>query len=85
MKTKNFLCVITFTMVISGCNSAKVETADIRLGGWDYLWMEEVKSDLKNGESEFLPAYSQLLKEADEALAGGVDSVTFKNLVLAKN
>ncbi|MFW6277609.1 MAG: hypothetical protein ACOC1J_02970 [Prolixibacteraceae bacterium] len=52
MTTKVFLFVITLSMVMSGCNSNKVETADIRLGGWDYPWMEKVKSDLKNGESE---------------------------------
>jgi hypothetical protein len=81
MTTKVFLFVITLSMVMSGCNSNKVETADIRLGGWDYPWMEKVKSDLKNGESEFLPAFNQLLKEADKALAGGVYSVTFKDMV----
>jgi hypothetical protein len=81
MTTKVFLFVITFALAITGCNSKKVETENVRLGGWDYPWMDEVKSDLKNGESEFLPAFNQLLKEADEALAGGVYSVTFKDMV----
>jgi hypothetical protein len=81
MTTKVFLFVITFALAISGCNNKKVETENVRLGGWDYPWMEKVKSDLKNGESEFLPAFNQLLKEGDEALAGGVYSVTFKNQV----
>lgn len=81
MTTKDFLFVIVLTLTIFGCNNKKDKTADIRLGVWDYPWMEKVKSDLKNGESEFLPAYNQLLKEAEEALAGGVYSVTFKNLI----
>jgi hypothetical protein len=81
MTTKVFLIVITFALAISGCNSKKAETENVRLGGWDYSWMKQVKEDLKNGESEFLPAFDQLIKVADEALAGGVYSVTFKDMV----
>lgn len=80
MRTKVFLFAIALSLVISGCNSKKAET-DIRLGGWDYSWMKQVKQELNKGEKTFLPAFNQLLKEADEALAGGVYSVTFKNLV----
>ncbi len=81
MRTRLFLLVIMFSLANFGCNSKKVETADVRLGGWDYSWMEKTSEDLKDGESEFLQAYNQLLLEADEALEGGVYSVTFKNLV----
>lgn len=81
MTIKVFLFVITLTIAISGCNSKKVETDDIRLGDWNYSWMEKVKADLKSGESAFQPAFNNLIKAADEALAGGVYSVTFKNLV----
>ncbi|MCA1760315.1 MAG: alginate lyase family protein, partial [Bacteroidales bacterium] len=81
MTTKIFLFAIMFSLAISGCNSKKVETADVRLGGWDYSWMEQVKDNLKNDESDFLQAYNQLLVEADEALDGGVYSVTFKDMV----
>ncbi|MBW6535133.1 MAG: alginate lyase family protein [Mariniphaga sp.] len=81
MTTKILLFVITLALTITGCNSIKVETADVRLGGWDYSWMEKVKDELNNGESTFHPSFSELIKDADEALEGGVYSVTFKNLV----
>jgi hypothetical protein len=41
------------SLAISGCNSKKVETENVRLGGWDYSWMEQVKEDLKNGRVNF--------------------------------
>jgi hypothetical protein len=81
MTIRVFLCAILLSLAISGCNSKKVETENVRLGGWDYSWMKQVKDDLKTVENEFLPAFNQLIKEADEALKGGVYSVTFKNMV----
>lgn len=81
MTQRIFLILLSGLFFLTSCTSTEKELENVRLGGWDHSWMDEVKSDLKNGESEFLPAYNQLLKEADEALAGGVYSVTFKNLV----
>lgn len=76
--------LITILMIIfSSCGIKKtVETSPKpRLGNWDYSWMEKVKAELEYGEQEFQSAFNNLIKEADEALAGGVYSVTFKNLV----
>ncbi len=81
MRTKVLLFAIAFTLAVFACNSKKAEISGVRLGGWDYSWMEQVKGDLKNGEKIFLPAFNQLIKDADKALEVGVYSVTFKNLV----
>ncbi len=61
--------------------SDKKVAENIKLGGWDYSWMEKIKAELESDEQEFQPAFNNLIKDADEALAGGVYSVTFKNLV----
>ncbi|MGC9355897.1 MAG: alginate lyase family protein, partial [Mariniphaga sp.] len=69
-------------IIFFACEMKKsVETSPKpRFGGWDYSWMAKVKKDLSAGDV-FLPAFNQLIKEADEALNGGVYSVTFKEMV----
>ncbi len=73
-----FLFVVIANALLVGCNTPSDPP---RLGGWNYKWMEEVKEDLKDGKSAFLPAFNQLKKDADEALEEGVYSVTFKDLI----
>lgn len=56
------------------------ETQDLRLGGWSYEWMNQVKNDLEAEDRYFQPAYEQLISDADAALETGVYSVTFKKM-----
>ena len=67
-------------LLFNGCESLKTDIADLRLGIWDYHWMNQVKHDLKKKKSEFYPAFEKLLNDAENAL-NGVYSVTFKNLI----
>lgn len=83
MKKQILGLTLILAIIFSACEMKKgVETSSKpRLGGWDYPWMKQVKDEMKNGNSEFLFAFNQLIKEADEALKGGVYSVTFKEMV----
>jgi hypothetical protein len=83
MERQIFLFTLILVTSFSGCEMIKqgADSPKPRLGGWDYSWMEKVKVNLEDGEEEFQPAFSNLIKEADEALEGGVYSVTFKNLI----
>ena len=72
--------VFAVLMVVSGCDSQKADLAKVRLGAWDYIWMKQVKKSLDKGKSEFRPAFDKLVDEAEDALSGGVYSVTFKHL-----
>ena len=65
-----------------GCNR---QPESPRLGGWDYSWMEYVKKELNEDGKKFLPAYNQLIEDADEALEGGVFSVTYKEMLPPSN
>jgi hypothetical protein len=58
---------------------------DLQLGSWDYEWMKKVKIELKNGSEKFLPAYKQLLKDADSALNKNYYTVTSKTMVPPSN
>lgn len=77
MKLQNLLFAAVLIILISACG--KQETTS--LGGWDYEWMTQVKSDLNNGETFYLPAYENLITEAGQDLEGGVYSVTFKKMI----
>jgi len=76
-----YLIITAFFLSFSGCKEEQPQQAEIRLGGWDYDWIQNAKSDLNAGGEKFLPAYNQLIKDADEALEGEVFSVTFKKLI----
>ncbi len=76
-----YLILTAIVLIFSGCKEEQPQPKEVRLGGWDYNWLQKVKSDLNAGEKQFLPAYNQLIKDADEALEGGVFSVTFKKLI----
>ncbi|MFP4367259.1 MAG: alginate lyase family protein, partial [Bacteroidales bacterium] len=78
MKSYNLLLVTVLFTLITACGN-QPETS--RLGGWDYDWMKQVKSELNKGETFYLPAYESLIAEADRDLEGGVYSVTFKKMV----
>ncbi|HKK10967.1 MAG TPA: BNR-4 repeat-containing protein [Bacteroidales bacterium] len=73
--------MIILILLVSGWQAKSSVSDEIRLGGWDLNWMEKVKNNLNYGDPYFLPAYKQLIKDADEALIGGVYSVTFKEMV----
>lgn len=80
MTQKICLIVASLILTFTAWQAKSGETDEIRLGGWDYSWMEKVKKDLNDGGEIFLPAFNQLIVEADEALNGGVFSVTFKEM-----
>ncbi len=77
MKLQFLVAIILFVLT----SSFQIKESNPRLGGWDLDWMHKVKNDLNSGGTYFLPAYGQLIKDADDALNGGVYSVTFKELV----
>lgn len=81
MRTRFLFIGYVLFISLSGCGSKVTESDNVRLGGWDYSWMKKVKADLSKEGNEFQSACTQLVKDADEALQGGVYSVTFKNLV----
>jgi len=75
------LIIIAAPLILSGWGKKNGEAENLRLGGWNYAWMSKVKESLDKGDPEFLPAFEKLISEADEALEGGVYSVTFKEMV----
>lgn len=83
MKKLILILLVFPVLLFSACaiNQAAETEVPPRSGGWDLGWMTEVKNDLTNGGKEFMPAYNQLLLNADEALEGGVYSVTFKKMI----
>jgi hypothetical protein len=88
MKTGFCLISTVIILFLSECNNDQLQHKEKerpRLGGWDYSWMKKVKNDLNSGDTYFLPAYEQLIKDADEALDDGVYSVTFKEMVPPSN
>jgi hypothetical protein len=56
-------------------------TSDGHFAGWDLAYMSRIKKDLKKPDSFYYPAFSKLLDDADEALAKGPFSVTYKDIV----
>jgi len=81
MKQRFNLIIIILILFFSGCKLDQHKQTVLRLGGWDYAWMQQVKHGLTSGEIKYRPAYEQLMKDADEVLEGGVFSVTFKDMV----
>ena len=77
MKFKKYLVVLTLSLLLYSCSTEK----EVRLAGWDIRWMNQVKQELNSGNSNWHPAFEQLLADADKALHEGVYSVTFKNMV----
>ncbi len=78
MNQKKILLLIFCAVIFSRCTE---EPDSLRLGGWDYDWMLQVRSDIRAGDATFLPALEQLIEAADQALEGGVYSVTYKPMV----
>ncbi len=81
MKIRHILVITSLIVLSSSCAKKDMIPEKPRLGGWDYDWMKTVKNDLNSGSTYFLPAYEQLIKEADAAMSGGVFSVTYKKMV----
>lgn len=82
MKRIDIILTLLLSLNLTMGNTQRHNSADdVRLGGWNYSWMNEVKESLHNSKSDFRPAYEQLISEADEAMAKGVYSVTYKDMV----
>ena len=73
--------VLAVLMVLPGCYSQKADLTKVRLGAWDYAWMNQVKKSLDKEKPDFRPAFDKLINDAEDALSGGIYSVTFKNLI----
>ncbi len=78
--------IIVLSMVLSlnlsmGYGQDHHDDDYIRLGGWDYHWMNEVKESVKDSGSAFIPALEKLITKADRTLEEGVYSVTYKHMV----
>ena len=80
MKFRYFLFALGI-LLYSSCQESKQNDVPPRLGGWDYDWMMQAKDALQEGDNYFIPAYEQLISDADKALNEGPFSVTYKNLV----
>lgn len=78
MKIKVFQTAITLSIFFSACTG---RNSDIRFSGWDQEYMREVKVSLKNNSSAFLPAFNQLISDADKELSRGPYSVTYKKTI----
>lgn len=79
---KSFLILIVIAAVMYSCSTPLPDVLKKpRLSGWDYAWMQEVKSDLNKGGKYFNPAFGQIMTDAEEALESGPFSVTYKNLL----
>lgn len=80
MKFRYFLFAL-WILLYSSCQESTQIAEPPRLGGWDYDWMMQAKDALQEGDNYFIPAYEQLISDADKALNEGPFSVTYKNLV----
>lgn len=79
---KNYTLFSFILLLLFSCsNSTTEEQKNLRMGGWDYAWMQKVKNDLQAGNTYFKPAYEQLLSDAETALETGPFSVTYKKLL----
>ncbi len=93
MKIKLSFILAALVLLIIGCKTGQKQQPEqekeqeqkqdtiIRLGNWDYEWMQKVKKELDEGGEKYLPAYEQLKIEAGQALGIGTYSVTFKKLI----
>ena len=78
---KKYLILIVLIIVFLRCETKREQTNEIRLGSWDYAWMQKVKKELDESGGKYLPAYNQLIKDANDALNEGIFSVTFKKFM----
>ncbi|SHF20565.1 Alginate lyase [Mariniphaga anaerophila] len=82
MKLKALLFLLVVTICLSGCTGGKDKVPqDVKLGSWDYSWMQQVKKGLEDGNPDYSAALDLLILDADQAMRDGVYSVTFKDLV----
>lgn len=72
------LLLLIFFFWLTACTS---KLAPDRFAGWYYSHMKEVKKDLKKQDSDYYPAYKQLIAEAEKTLERGPFSVTYKERV----
>src|SRR5690606_7042203 len=48
--------------------------------GWNIDWMKKVRKSISQDDSEYNPAFVQLVVSADRVMEEGLYSVTFKNI-----
>src|SRR5690606_33551426 len=53
---------------------------EMRLSGWNIDWMKKVRKSISQDDSEYNPAFVQLVVSADRVMEEGLYSVTFKNI-----
>ncbi len=81
MKNLRYLFfVLGAVTLFTFCDNKSNAKESPKLGGWNYDWMVKVKKEIAKNDQEFLPAYNNLLSNANKALEGGVYSVTYKSL-----
>ncbi len=85
MKTNLYFILIIFILFSWECETGqkqgKEQIKKIRFVGWDYEWMQKIKKELNDGDQKYLPAYGQLIKNADAALNSKPFSVTYKKFI----
>lgn len=74
MNKIHFFIIIAFVLIISGCeNEVKIEGIFV-----DFTKIEKVKKQIKKGNENYIPAYKNLITNAEIALNEGVFSVMDK-------
>ena len=72
MKLK-YIPLLFAILLFFGCSQ---QSEPPRLEGWDYSWMENIKSDLNEGRKTFLLIFNQLIEDADKGCTGTWESQT---------
>ncbi len=75
---KSLFFIILLIELSAGCKS---NLPGVHFAGWDYDHMKNVKSDLKNSSSFYMPAFNKLVSDAEAAMNKGPFSVTYKSVV----
>jgi hypothetical protein len=74
MNKLNFLFIIALAVLITGCeNEVKIEGIYV-----DFIKIEKVKKQIKKGNENYIPAYKNLITNAETALNESVFSVMDK-------
>ncbi len=74
MNKLSFLLIIALAVLIAGCkNEVKIEGIYV-----DFTKIEKVKRQIKKGNEKYIPAYNNLITNAETALNEGVFSVMDK-------
>jgi hypothetical protein len=69
---------IIFSFITVSCSDHNLND---RFAGWDAVYMQHVRKELKRQSSLYQPAYEKLISDAEDALGEGPFSVTFKTFM----